>query len=512
MVRSRTALLSASNKEGLEDLARELLAWDYTLVASEGTASYLSGKGLKVRRAADVTGWEEMFQGRLKTLHPALLAGILARRNEPGDRADLEARGVEPIDVVAVNLYPLEPPSSASGEGDPLAAMDVGGVTLVRAAAKNFRDVSVLTDPAQYPRFIRELRAGKGVVPEESRRAWAEEALALTSRYEASLYNRFTQDNPEAFPPDLRLAFDRAWSLRYGENPYQPAAFYRDPEFPGISVASSEELFGRDLSFNNILDLNAALELAMKFERPTAAIVKHTDACGVASAKTLPDAYLQARATDPKSAYGCVIGFNRVVDEETATALRPHFVEGIIAPDFGVDALKVLREKKKLRALRTGREIAWEPATQTWGVRGGMLVQTRSYLPLEAEDLKVVTQAQPTKDQVRGMLFAHRVLGSLKSNAVVLAKEERTVGLGGGQASRVDAVILACRKAGDEAEGSVLASDAFFPFRDGIDEAARGGVKAVLQAGGSIRDAEVIAAADEHGMAMAFTGVRVFKH
>lgn len=512
MVRFRTALLSASNKEGLEELAQELLTWDYALVASEGTASYLTKKDLEVRRAADVTGWEEMLQGRLKTLHPALLAGILARRDDPQDLEDLDARGVAPIDVVAVNLYPLDPPSSASGKGDPLEAMDVGGVTLIRAAAKNFHDVSVLTDPAQYSGFIRELRTGEGAVSEASRRTWAEEALALTSRYEASLYNRLTQDNPQAYPQDLRLAFNRAWDLRYGENPYQPAAFYRDPEFPGLSVASSEELFGRDLSFNNILDLNAALELAMKFERPTAAIVKHTDACGVASAEALPEAYLQARATDPKSAYGCVIGFNRVVDKATAETLRPHFVEGIIAPDFEADALEVLRGKKKLRALRTGRVITWEPATQTWGVRGGMLVQTRAYLPLEPGDLKVVTRVQPTADQVRGMLFAHRVLGSLKSNAVVLAKGERTVGLGAGQASRVDAVILACRKAGDEAEGSVLASDAFFPFRDGIDETARGGVKAVLQAGGSIRDAEVINAADEHGMAMAFTGIRVFKH
>ncbi|MFQ5552160.1 MAG: bifunctional phosphoribosylaminoimidazolecarboxamide formyltransferase/IMP cyclohydrolase [Thermoplasmata archaeon] len=510
MVRSRTALLSASNKEGLEDLARELLAWDYALVATKGTASHLLQKGLEVRRAADVTGWEEMLEGRVKTLHPALLAGILARRNEPQDRADLERRGVLPVDVVAVNLNPLDP--APSGDRDPLEAMDIGGVTLIRAAAKNFRHVSVLTHPTQYPVFIQEMRAGEGAVPEDRRRTLAEEALALTSRYEASLYNHLARENPHAFPEDLRLAFDRAWGLRYGENPYQRAAFYRDPNFGGTSVATSETLFGRDLSFNNILDLNAALELAMKFERPTAAIVKHTDACGVASADALPEAYLQARATDPKSAYGCVIGFNRTVDRETAEALRSHFVEGIIAPDFDADALTVLRRKKKLRALRTGRELTWEPATQIWGVRGGILVQSREYIPLEAADLKVVSRIPPTEDQTRGMLFAHRVLGSLKSNAIVLAKGERTVGLGGGEASRVDAVVLAVRKAGKESRGSVLASDAFFPFRDGIDEAAKGGVKAILQAGGSIRDADVIQAADEHGMAMAFTGVRVFKH
>lgn len=511
MVRSRTALLSASDKRGLRKLARALLTWEYSLVASGGTARHLSEEGLPVQRAADITGWEEMLEGRVKTLHPALLAGILARRDRAGDQADLEGRGITPIDVVAVNLYPLEPAES-SEEGDVLGSMDIGGVTLIRAAAKNFPHVSVLTDPAQYAGFMEELQAGQGTVSIETRRVLAEAALALTSRYEASLYNLLARENPRPFPRDLRIAFDHAWDLRYGENPGQQAAFYRDPDFSGTSVATSEELFGRELSFNNILDLNAALELAMKFEEPTAAIVKHTDACGVATAETLSDAYLQARATDPKSAYGCVVGFNRRVDREAAEALRPHFVEGVIAPDYAKDALKILRAKKKLRALRTGREITWEPATQTWGIRGGMLVQARVHVPLKPSDLKVVTRVPPTDDQVRGMLFAHRVLGSLKSNAIVLARGERTVGLGAGQASRVDAVMLAVRKAGTDAEGSVLASDAFFPFRDGIDEAAKGGVAAVLQAGGSIRDAEVIEAADDHGMAMAFTGVRVFKH
>jgi phosphoribosylaminoimidazolecarboxamide formyltransferase/IMP cyclohydrolase len=510
MVRSRTALLSASNKEGLHALAQALLSWDYTLIASGGTAAHLEERDIPIRPASDITGWKEMLGGRVKTLHPALLAGILARREEPGDREELEARGIEPIDVVAVNLYPLEPaPGMDSG---PLASMDIGGVTLIRAAAKNFPYVSVLTNPSQYPGFIQELDAARGAVPEATRRVLAEEALALTSRYEASLYNRLAGENPHPFPRDLRIAFDHAWDLRYGENPYQTAAFYRDPDFGGTSVATSEELFGRDLSFNNILDLNAALELAMKFDGPTAAIVKHTDACGVASADGLPEAYRRARATDPKSAYGCVIGFNRKVDRPTAEALRPHFVEGIIAPDYDADALKVLQAKRKLRALRTGGALAWEPATQAWGIRGGMLVQARAHVPLEPDDLRVVSRVAPTPEQVRGMLFAHRVLGSLKSNAIVLAQGERTVGLGAGQASRVDAVILAVRKAGKKSHGSVLASDAFFPFRDGIDEAAKGGVTAILQAGGSIRDDEVIEAADEHGMAMAFTGVRVFKH
>ncbi|MDX1534599.1 MAG: bifunctional phosphoribosylaminoimidazolecarboxamide formyltransferase/IMP cyclohydrolase, partial [Thermoplasmata archaeon] len=437
MVRSRTALLSTSNKEGLVELAKALLAWDYTLIASGGTASHLGQHGLPIRSASDLTGWKEMLGGRVKTLHPALLAGILARPDEPGDRKDLDARGLTPIDVVAVNLYPLDPPPSETDVAL-LDAMDIGGVTLVRAAAKNFPHVSVLTDPSQYPAFIDHLAEGKGTVSVEARRALAEEALALTSRYEAALYNRLAGANPRPFPKDLRIAYDHAWDLRYGENPYQSAAFYRDPAFVGTSVATSEEVFGRGLSFNNILDLNAALELAMKFDRPTAAIVKHTDACGVASADALPDAYRHARATDPKSAYGCVVGFNRPVDRPTAEALRPHFVEGTIAPNYTADALEVLASKKKLRALRTGGPLTWEPATQAWGIRGGMLVQARARVPLEREDLKVVSRATPTEEQVEGMLFAHRVLGSLKSNAIVLAKGERTVGLGAGQASRVD--------------------------------------------------------------------------
>lgn len=513
MVAFRWALLSAYDKEGIGDLAEELLRWDHRLLASAGTARHLEGLGHAVESVEDLTGWGEMLQGRVKTLHPKVMAGILARRDAADDVQAVEQAGAPLIDVVAVNLYPFE--AATAGGASPQEALemvDVGGLTLLRAAAKNWPHVTALSRPDQYPGFVEALRQGEGQVPPEVRRRHAVEAFAVTSRYEAAVYNHLAAADGEGLPPELRLAYPQAWSLRYGENPYQRAAFYRDPHHPGASVASSEDLFRRGLSFNNILDLDAALELVMKFDRPTAAIIKHTNASGVASADDLAEAYRRARACDPKSAYGCVVGFNRDVTEGVAEAMRKHFVEAVIAPDFEAGALELLERKKKLRALRTGRAIRWEPIRHVLGVRGGVLLQTGERVVLGPGDLKAVTRRRPTKAQAASMLFAYSVLGHVKSNAIVLAADERTVGIGSGQMSRVDAVIVACRKAGEAAQGSVLASDAFFPFRDGIDEAAAGGVEAILQPGGSIRDPEVIEAADEHGMAMVFTGVRVFKH
>lgn len=514
MVSSRWALLSAFNKEGLRELSQELLGWDYRLVASQGTAEHLKSGGLKVESVETLTGWGEMLQGKVKTLHPKIMVGILAQRDSEEDAREVEESGAAFIDVVVVNLYPFE---EVVGRGAHLREasemVDVGGLTLIRAAAKNWPYVTVLTSPSQYPAFIDELRSLKGGVSEESRRRHALEAFAVTSRYEVAIYGYLSEAfQPESLPSELRIAYLEAGKLRYGENPYQKAAFYRDPIYKGASIAYSEDIFNRGLSFNNILDLDAALELLMKFERPTAAIIKHTCAAGVASSDRLEDAYRLARDTDRKSAYGCVVGFNREVGQETAAAMKRHFVEAIIAPDYEEGALELLRQKHKLRALRTGKRIEWEPAIQALGIRGGILVQTRERIDLQSEALKCVTRAKPTKEQVETMLFAYKVLGHVKSNAIVLAKDERTVGIGSGQMSRVDAVIVAGMKAGEEARGSVLASDAFIPFRDGIDEAAKAGVEAIIQPGGSIRDREVIDAVNEHGIAMVFTGVRVFKH
>ncbi len=513
MVSSRWALLSAYDKEGLADLCSELLKWDFRVLASSGTAHHLESKGLEVDSLRNHTGWGEMLQGRVKTAHPKVLAGILARRDSEEDMEDLENAGAVPIDLVAVNLYPFEEAvRKGVPEAEAFEMVDVGGVSLVRAAAKNWPYVTVLTSPRQYSEVAKEMAGQEGEISQRTRRRLAVEAFAMTSRYEAAIYNYLSQVQGDAFPSELRIAYTEAARLKYGENPYQRASFYRDPDHEGTSVATSEEIFGRGLSFNNILDLDAAIELVMKFDRPTASIIKHTSASGVASSDNLGEAYRLARECDPKSAYGCVVGFNRVVGEDAASAMKKHFVEAVIAPDYEDEAVDLLRAKKKLRALRTGREVKWEPSTQVLGVRGGILVQSRERVVIDPRALKCVTKVVPTKEQRDAMLFAYKVLGHVKSNAIVLAKGERTVGIGSGQMSRVDSVIVAGLKAGEEAEGSVMASDAFFPFRDGIDEAARVGVKAIIQPGGSIRDQEVIDAANEHGMAMVFTGVRVFKH
>lgn len=507
----RWALLSTSNKEGLRPLAEGLLAWGFRLVASSGTARHLREAGVKVEDVGTLTGTGDMLGGRVKTLHPLVMAGILARRDSPEDLEELEKAGGVPLDVIVVNLYPFEDVVKEEGSMEEIVEnIDIGGVTLIRAAAKNWAHVSVLTDPGQYPSFLKELEASEGSASEEKRLRWAQEAFAVTSRYETAIYNGLARDRG-IFPPEFRLAYREAGKLRYGENPYQAAAFYRDPSYVGASVAGAEDIFQRGLSFNNILDLDSGLELVMKFDRPTAAIIKHTNASGVASAGRLSEAYLLARQTDPKSAYGCVVGFNRSVDLDAAEAMRKHFVEAVIAPDFEPGALEVLRKKKKLRALRTG-PLDWTPAIHVMGIRGGLLAQTKERVRLGSEDLRCVTKRGPTGAQIEAMAFAYRVLGHVKSNAIVLAKGERTVGIGSGQMSRVDSVIVAAMKAGEESRGSVLASDAFFPFRDGVDEAARAGVEAIIQPGGSIRDQEVIQAADEHGLTMVFTGVRVFRH
>ncbi len=424
----------------------------------------------------------------------------------------METVGAVPIDTVVVNLYPFEDAvRKRVPEEEAMEMIDVGGLTLLRAAAKNWPYVTVVTHPSQYGELAKELTTRGGSVSKETRRRLATETFALTSRYETAIYNYLGRDE-SALPAQLRIAYPEAGRLRYGENPYQKASFYRDPHYQGSSIATSEEIFARGLSFNNILDLDAAMELVMKFDRPTAAIIKHTSASGVASSDTLAEAYRLARECDPKSAYGCVVGFNRIVDEDTAWAMKKHFVEAVIASDFEEEALEVLRGKKKLRAVRTGREITWEPSDQVLGIRGGILLQSRERVVIDPSKLKCVTKVEPTEQQIDSMLFANKVLGHVKSNAIVLARGEHTVGIGSGQMSRVDSVVVAGLKAGKKARGSVMASDAFFPFRDGIDEAARVGVEGVIQPGGSIRDQEVIEAADEHGLAMVFTGIRVFKH
>ena len=508
----RRALLSVSNKEGLADFAKGLHEVGFELIASEGTAAFIRTNHIPVRNLEELTGHGSILGGRVKTLHPKVHAGILAVPTNEQHVQDLAAIGAERFDLIVVNLYPFEQTvaQGASAEAA-IENIDIGGVALLRSAAKNAEHVTVVSDPRQYPAILEELRR-TGSLSRQTRDRLALAAFARTSEYDAQITNWWSHQAGHEIAPHLRVALDKVQDLRYGENPYQKAAFYRDPEDRDLSLADAEKLHGKELSFNNLLDFDAALSLAVDFRDPVAVIIKHGNPSGVAVRDRLADAYAAAYTSDSKAAYGCVAAFNRPVDVETVKAMKGHFIEGIIAPDFTPDALERLRKRENIRILKP--RGAWEPRPG-WHVihiRGGFLVQTTGAPSLNPEQLKVVTNAKPTNPQIRDLLFATIVCKHAKSNAVVLARDNATVGIGAGQVSRVDAVSLAVMKSQGRSQGSVLSSDAFFPFRDGIDEAAKAGVSAILQPGGSIRDQEVIDAANEHAIAMVFSGVRFFKH
>jgi phosphoribosylaminoimidazolecarboxamide formyltransferase/IMP cyclohydrolase len=508
----RRALLSVSNRDGLADLARGLRDLGVDLFATEGTASFLRTQGVAVTNLEELTGHGSLLEGRVKTLHPKVHGAILAVPTKESHVRDLAALGTEPFEFVVVNLYPFsETAAKGAPEADVIETIDIGGVALLRSAAKNAEHVAVLSNPRQYTGVLDELTHAGGLSA-TTRQRLALEAFALTSTYDAAISNWLANRAGHALPPHLRIAFEKAQDLRYGENPYQRAAFYRDPDARGLSLAECDQLHGREMSFNNLLDFHAALELALEFDEPVAVVIKHGNPSGVAVREALAAAYAAAHAADPKAAYGCVVGLNRTMDLDTARAMKGHFIEGVLAPDFAADALERLRKRENLRILRPRGAWKGGPDLQVIHVRGGLLVQTTDAPTLEAHRLKVVTKAAPTPEQVRDLLFATKVCKHARSNAVVFAKDLATVAIGAGQVSRVDAVMLAAMKAQGRSKGSVLSSDAFFPFRDGIDEAAKAGVAAILQPGGSIRDQEVIDAANEHGIPMVFSGVRFFKH
>jgi phosphoribosylaminoimidazolecarboxamide formyltransferase/IMP cyclohydrolase len=510
MVPARRALLSVSDKEGLVEFARGLRDHGFDFLATEGTAKALGAAGLPVTTIAEYTGLREGLGGRVKTLHPKIFAGILAPR---GDEPDLAALGASAVDLVVANLYPFESVVAKASVSYPEAIenIDIGGVALIRAAAKNAARVAVVVRPARYPDILASLKQ-HGSIPERLRQDLALEAFEYTSGYDSAIFRYLSARRGDVLPPALRLAYAKAADLRYGENPHQKAAFYRDPTASATSVARLETLHGKELSFNNIVDLEAALRLATEFEEPTAAVIKHTNPSGVAVRASLGEAYRAAHDADPKAAYGCVVGVNRAVDLATVRAMKGHFVEAIVAPDFDEDALEALRTRKNIRLLRTHGPLRPVGELEMVKVSGGMLVQTAGTTPISRDLLRTVTKRTLTESQIRDLLFSMHVSKFVKSNSIVLAKDRTTVGIGAGQMTRVDSVMIARLKAGDRAKGSVLCSDAFFPFRDGIDEAATGGIAAIAQPGGSIRDAEIIAACEEHGIAMAFTGLRLFRH
>jgi phosphoribosylaminoimidazolecarboxamide formyltransferase/IMP cyclohydrolase len=529
MARVQRVLISVSDKTGVIEFARGLASLGIEIISTGGTAKLLREQGIKVREVSEVTGFPEMLDGRVKTLHPLIHGAILAKRSDPLHRQQMEQHEILPIDLVAINLYPFE--QAISREGctfeEAIENIDIGGPAMIRSASKNFEDVTVLTDPADYPLILQEMKAKHGEVTEATNLRLAQKAFRHTARYDALISAYLAECKGEgkpleisyqpssSFPALLHLRLEKVQDLRYGENPHQSAAFYREPAPILPSLPRSAQRQGKELSFNNLLDLDAALNLALEFQEPASIIIKHNNPCGVAVAETLVEAYRKARSTDPVSAFGGVVGLNRVLDVEAAKELASTFLEAVIAPGFSPEALSALSAKKDLRLIETG---PWpkDPQTQReWDmkrVRGGMVVQDRDTGSLDEGRLKVVSKRTPTEKEMEALRFAWKVIKHVKSNAILLAQSDQTIGIGAGQMSRVDSVKIATIKAQLPIAGTVMASDAFFPFRDGIDEAAKAGVTAVIQPGGSVRDAEVIQAADEHGMAMVFTGMRHFKH
>ena len=509
----KRALISVSDKTGLLEFARALADLGYTIVSTGGTYKELHENGVAVERISDITGFPEILDGRVKTLHPTIHAGILAKSDE-GHQQELRERGIGRFHMVVVNLYPFEKAAAdMAGESELIENIDIGGPTLIRAAAKNHESVAVIVEPAQYKAVIAELRENGELAPETRKRlAW--EAFTRTAEYDAIISNTLKDalGIDCGYPERLVIPFQKVQNLRYGENPYQKAAFYRDIFLREPCIANSRKLKGKELSYNNILDMNATLEMVKDFDEPTAAIVKHMNPSGIASAGSISEAFSRALGADPLSAYGGIVALNRELDIDTAVAMKKIFLDSIMAPSFHPDAMPLL-EKKKAMLLETGDlDNVKAPNFDLKRVVGGALVQSRDLSKLDTSKLRVVTKREPTPQEMEDLLFAWKVVKHVTSNAIVLAAGKSTVGVGAGQMSRVGSVEIAVKKAGKNSAGSVMASDAFFPFRDGIDVAGKAGVTAVIHPGGSIRDAEVLDAANEYGMAMVFTGMRCLRH
>jgi phosphoribosylaminoimidazolecarboxamide formyltransferase / IMP cyclohydrolase len=520
LVTIRRALLSVSDKTGLVDFARALAARNVQLLSTGGTAKLLVDHGIPVTEVSAYTGFPEIMDGRVKTLHPRVHGGLLGRRGV--DDAVMAKHDIPPIDLLVVNLYPFAQTVAKPDctYADAIENIDIGGPAMVRAAAKNHDAVTVIVDPADYARVQADLEANAGATSIDTRKALAAKAFAHTARYDtmvSAYLLRKEGSMGEPFPPTLPLVYDKIQDLRYGENPHQRAAFYREPGVRGSCVANATMLQGKELSFNNIADTDTAVECVRVFAEPACVIVKHANPCGVATAVSLTDAYDRAYRTDPTSAFGGIIAFNRELDEATAAAITGRqFVEVIAAPSVSPAAAAALAGKQNVRVLVVGPLNQLCPSEFEYrGVVGGLLVQSRDTALAQPDTFKIVTERKPTPTQYADLWFAWRVCKYVKSNAIVFAKEGMTIGVGAGQMSRVYSTRVAALKARDEGltvEGSSMASDAFFPFRDGLDVAAEYGIKAIVQPGGSKRDEEVIAAANEHGMTMVFTGMRHFRH
>jgi phosphoribosylaminoimidazolecarboxamide formyltransferase / IMP cyclohydrolase len=521
VIRIQRALISVSDKSGLGELAQFLHEIGVQLLSTGGTANFLRERRIPVTDVSEYTGFPEILDGRVKTLHPRIHGGLLALRDKASHQSQMKAQNIQPIDMVVVNLYPFRETAAREGATYPevIEQIDIGGPSMIRSAAKNHAGVAVLTDPLDYGWILEELRTHAGVLSDATLFRLAQKAFSATASYDSAIAAYFSEriwsgkgarKHAELLPAMEALPLEKIMDLRYGENPHQRAALYRKTSEPAFGVAGAQILHGKELSYNNLLDSDAAWNLVMEFDKPAAAVIKHTNPCGVAQSDAPAESYTLARDSDPVSAYGSVVAINRPVDVDTANEINKTFVEVVLAPDFADDALEILKQKKNIRLLRIGSNAP--VALQLRQISGGFLVQDRDIHSLRPEELQVVTKRAPTQEELEAMLFGWRVVKHVKSNAIVFANASRMLGIGAGQTSRVDAVKWGAMKATVPLQGCAMASDAFFPFPDGLLAATSYGVRAVIQPGGSMRDSEVIDAANEYDIAMIFTGIRHFKH
>jgi len=510
----KRALLSVSDKTGIVEFAKALYNLGVELISTGGTMKAIQAAGIPVTYVSEVTGFPEIMDGRVKTLNPYIHGGILAIRDNPAHQQAMSTHNITGIDLVAVNLYPFSQAVAKPGATleDAVENIDIGGPAMIRAAAKNFNDVTVVVNPGRYAEIIDQLTSA-GEVELKNRMALAQEAFSHTAAYDAHISSYLgSRLDAGLFPETVHLVYEKAQQLRYGENPHQAAAFYREQHYSGPGVASAQQLNGKELSFNNIVDVEAAYALAAEFPQPAAAIIKHTNPCGTGIGATLAEAYQKAYQADPVSAYGGIVAVNREVDRETAQLISEIFIEVVIAPAFSQQALDILTNKKNIRLLVAALPQADSDRLEIKSVAGGVLLQQVDMTTTAQSAMKVVTKRQPTANEWEQLLFAWKVVKHVKSNAIVIANDNKTLGVGAGQMNRVGAAGIALAQAGKAAQGAVLASDAFFPFADTVSAAADAGITAIIQPGGSVHDQDSIKAADEHGIVMVFTGMRHFKH
>ncbi|MDP2920983.1 MAG: bifunctional phosphoribosylaminoimidazolecarboxamide formyltransferase/IMP cyclohydrolase [Candidatus Omnitrophota bacterium] len=521
MRKVKRALISVSDKAGLEELVKVLNQFNVEILSTGGTAKLIAGLGIPVKNVSDYTGFPEMLDGRVKTLHPKIHGGLLAIRDKKEHIEQIKKHDIGLIDMVVVNLYPFEKTVAKPDVKleEAIENIDIGGPSMLRSAAKNSRDVIVVCNPDRYKEVIEELKKNDGAISNELHFKLGVEVFEKTSKYDAAIYNYLKSQGSsdrgqgKDFPDTLELKFEKVQGLRYGENPHQKASFYKDKAVNAVGISNARQLHGKELSFNNIIDLDAALEIVKEFKEPAATIIKHTNPCGTATAKTLAEAYNDALDCDKLSAFGSIVGLNREVDFKTAEAIiNAGFTECIIAPSYEKKALDILMDKKNLRLIEVGALKGIEKDYDLKKVVGGLLIQDRDVFEVQEKDLKVVTKKKPTAEEMKSLLFGWRIVKHVRSNAIVLSQGTKTVGVGAGQMSRVDSMVIAILKSKGLSKGATCASDAFFPKEDAIDEAKKAGITSIIQPGGSIRDEYVIKACDDAGISMVLTGVRHFKH